>query len=134
MKYAFPFLTALLLGCSTSQKFSEDDYITGVYRTVFVKDNTVSRDSVWIKIELYDIVSGEPLNFDNPKSTLNEHPEKTIVDNYCIAYFHRKEVPKSIFLELHRAGKYPKTFFPKLKNNKQIIFKAYLANDTRVNI
>lgn len=134
MKYVFPFLTILLLGCFASKKFSEDDHITGVYKTFYVKDNTISRDSMWIKIELYDIVSGEPLKFDNPMSTLNEHPNKTIVDNYCIAYFHRKEVPKSIFLELHRAGKYPKTFFPILKNNKQIIFKAYLANDTRVNI
>lgn len=134
MRYILFFFTALILGCSTTHKFSINDHITGTYTTEFVKDNSISKDSVWIKIELYDIISGKPLIFDNPKSTLNEHPNKIILDNYCIAYFHRKNVPKSIFLELHRAGKYPKTFIPILKKNKQIIFKAYLANDSRANI
>lgn len=132
---SFIFLfTVLFTGCSSSQKFSDNDHITGTYRAVYVKDNSVSKDSVWIKIELYDIITGKPLNFENPMTTLNEYPNKVIVDNYCIAYFHRKEVPKSIFLELHHAGKHPKTFFPILKKNKQIIFKAYLAKDTRINI
>lgn len=124
----------ILSGCNTAQKFSENEHITGTYGIFFINDKSMTKDSVWIKIELYDIASGKPLNFDRPKTTLNEHPNKVIKDNYCIAYFQRDEVPKSIFLELHRAGKYPKTFFPKLKKNKQILIKAYLADDKRISI
>lgn len=121
----------LLAGCSSYNRKLKDSRVLGRYQTIYQKQQNFHVDSVSLQIELYSLETGKPLAFEGLKFSLNEYKNKIIKGNTCRTSFLRKEVPRSISIELYREKKFPMRILPVLKKRKNILYKVYLADDSR---
>ncbi|TDS11752.1 hypothetical protein B0I21_10795 [Sphingobacterium paludis] len=122
----------LLASCSVNH--NKQKKVEGGYSTDYSKQRSVPKDSVEVEIHIFNAEDNSAVNLDGSQFSLNEHANKVIDENKCVATFAVREVPSIIFLRVRRPeDKWPMYFKiekAKLKKNNKVFFKGYLENNT----
>lgn len=122
----------LTYSCSTYNRSLKDMVFFGGYKTSYFKNETISADSVMIRLELFLYKDKSAVDFRGPGFSLDKYPHKRIEGNICEVVFKRDEVPIEIVVELKKMQLYPVSIWkPKLKANRHMHYKLYMTDDMR---
>ncbi len=123
-------ITVFLTSCKARHENNQHKHHPGWYEEKYRKDSSISGDSVRIEIVLFNADDSRPIAFEGTHFSLNEHRNKIVRKNRCVATFAKRDLPFMIFLEAYRLNKVPVRFMinkKKLRNTNSVYFEAFLV-------